>query len=150
MISPYSKLLRYIDSQTPPLPRDVSFSESKIPIRLQYFSHDLQDVPSFVSTLSRCPIFRQHAVKMSHLSAVHVMICVYVCSKPSFVLFKMSHLSSARCQDVPSFGSSCHDLCECVCSKPSFVLFKMSHLSSARCQDVPSFGSSCHDLCVCV
>ena len=38
------------------------------------------------------------------------IFCVYVCvcSKPSFVLFKMSHLSSARCQDVPSFGSWIH------------------------------------------
>ena len=35
---------------------------------------------------------------MSHLSAVHVIICVCVCvcvcSKPSFALFKMSLLSS--------------------------------------------------------
>ena len=45
-----------------------------------------QDVPSFGSILSRCPIFWQKAC------------CVL------FHVLKMLHLSAVPCQDVPSFG----------------------------------------------
>ena len=93
-----------------------------------------QDVPSFgrfilfvrySCVLSRCLIFRQHPVKMSHLSAGSYCLYVFMC------VVKMSHLSATPCQDVPSFGR--------------FILFVrnscvMSHLSATLCQDVPSFG----------
>ena len=107
-----------------------------------------QDVPSFgrfilfvrnSCVLSRCPIFRQHPVKMSHLSAgsYHLYV-IHVC-----------------CQDVPSFGrfilfvrNSCV-LSRCPIFRQHPV--KMSHLSAGSyrlyvihvcCQDVPSFGNT--------
>ena len=79
--------------------------------------------------LSRCLIFRQHPVKMSHLSA------------GSYCLYVIIHVC---CQDVPSFGNT---LSRCpifrqvhtVCTAFMCVV-KMSHLSATPCQDVPSFG----------
>ena len=62
-----------------------------------------QDVSSFGSSLSRCPIFwqvtRVHCVCMC---GVHVCVCER--EKFSLRAVKMSHLSAAACQDVPSFG----------------------------------------------
>ena len=101
-----------------------------------------QDVPSFVSTLSRCLIFRQF-MSYSISLFLSVCVCVCVCVHGAFIcVVKMFHLSSARCQDVSSLGSSCHilslslslslSLCVCVCSWSL-------HLC---CQDVPSFVST--------
>ena len=117
-----------------------------------------QDVPSFgrfilfvrnSCVLSRCPIFRQHLVKMSHLSAGSYCLYVIMC------VVKMSHLSATPCQDVPSFGrfilfvrNSCV-LSRCPIFRQHPV--KMSHLSAGSyclyvinvcCQDVPSFGNT--------
>ena len=81
-----------------------------------------QDAASFGSTLSRCPIFRQYPVKMSHLSAGS-MLCVVSCTQilSRCLIFrqypvKMSHLLAGSmcvlchvpkyCQDVASFGST--------------------------------------------
>ena len=90
-----------------------------------------QDVSSFGNTLSRCPIFRQHPVKMSHLSAT-------------------------PCQDVPSFGRFLLFIRNYSCVLSRCPIFrqhpvKMSHLSAGSyclyvihvcCQDVPSFGNT--------
>ena len=110
--------------------------------------------------LSRCLTFRQHPVKMAHLSTGschHVM---------SHVLVKVSHLAAAASQDGTSFDwfmSSCHVTCACQGVSPfsssqsrwhifrlvhvmSHALVKVSHLSAAASQDGTSFDwfMSCH------
>jgi len=66
-----------------------------------------QDDPSFVSSLSRCLIFRQVD-----------RLCVYVCVCPCWslsilLLVRMTHPLSAACQDVSSFVRWT-TLCVCV------------------------------------
>ena len=129
-----------------------------------------QGVSSFGNTLSRCPIFRQHPVKMSHLSAgSYCLYVIHVCCQdvPSFgntlsrcPIFrqhpvKMSHLSATPCEDIPSFGRFLpfRRNYSCVLSRcPIFRQHpvKMSHLSAGSyclyvtnvcCQEVPSFGN---------
>ena len=57
----------------------------------------------------------------------------------ALVLVRMSHPSTAACQDVPSFVRwpvLCVSIClVCNCA---LVLVRMSHPSTAACQDVPS------------
>ena len=57
-------------------------------------SYASQDVPSFGSSLSRCPIFLQ----VAHCVCDVCLVCNWV-----LVLVRMSHPSAAACQDVPSF-----------------------------------------------
>ena len=68
-----------------------------------------QDVASFVSILPRWHIFRQ----------IMLFVCVSVLL--SFYAVKMSHLSSAYCQDGASFGRSCY-LHVCICFFGIFLL----------------------------
>ena len=92
--------------------------------------------------LSRCSIFRQQAVKMSHLWAVQgVGVCqccvlfVWLLHVSLFAV-KMSHLSSASCQDVSSSSSSrgwCLSVLCTFCVATSCL--------PVCCQDVPSLVS---------
>ena len=101
---------------------DSSFGSSR------YFVFSVTCVGSYV--LSRWFIFRQHTVKMIHLSAVHDTLCLV-----SFVLVHMC------CQDDSSFGSSRYFVFSVICVG-SYVLsrwfifrqhtVKMIHLSAVH------------------
>ena len=63
-------------------------------------------ISAMLSSLSRCPIFRQ----VAHCVGVIVrLVCNWV-----LVLVRMSHPSAAACQDVPSFVRW-PIVCVCVC-----------------------------------
>ncbi len=81
--------------------------------------------------LSRCPIFRQHPAKMAHLSAGHGLFIVHLFCCHIICAVKMSHLSSAPCQDGTSLGRSWSVHC-------SPVLLSYHKC----CQGVPSFVST--------
>jgi len=70
----------------------------------------VQDDPSFVSSLSRCLIFRQ-------VDQLCVYVCVFV-SLLVLLLVRMTHPLSAACQDVSSFvrwTTLCVYVCVCPC-----------------------------------
>ena len=82
-------------------------------------------------------------------------MCVYV----GLFAVKMSHLSAATCQDVPSLGRGVIIMW---CVYVGLFAVKMSHFSAATCQDVPFWQGELYKLwlsymlymyevfCVCV
>ena len=100
--------------------------------------------------LSRCHTFRQHPVKMAHLSAGS-----FVCIVVSHVFVKVSHLSAAPSQDGTSFGWLISVYCCVTCLSRCHTFrqhpVKMAHLSAGSfvCivvsrvrQGVAPFGST--------